>query len=349
MANILVAGGAGFIGSNVALYFNKKGHNITVLDNLSRSKLLNKPDHPCDQNWKMLQRVAPEIELIKGDIRDFDLLEKVYKVHNFDIIFQMAGQTAITTSIENPREDFENNVVGTFNLLEAARKWSNEKPTFIFCSTNKVFGENPNIIKLVEKELRYEAADPNFNGINENFSIDLTEHTPYGASKLAADIYVQEYGKLYGMKTGVFRMSCIYGPNQISFEDQGWVVHIINKALKDHSVNIFGNGKQVRDILWVEDLLDLHDKFINSPIDSDVFCVGGGKENTISILELIKFIEDKLEIKIERKYYPWRNADQKYYFTDISKANRILGWEPKVKAWEGVGKIVEEIKLKLKK
>lgn len=335
---VLVTGGAGFIGSNVAEYYAKKGFDVVCLDNFSRGKLLNKEiNTTC--NWDYLKNFK-NIKLIEADIRDFDKLKVAAK--DIDIIVHTAAQTAVTTSIQDPRTDFEVNMSGTFNVLEAARL-SNRSPVIIFCSTNKVYGDNVNKVHVEENLTRYAFENKFKNGVSETFPIDLCEHTPYGCSKLAADLYIQDYGHLYDLRTGVFRMSCIYGPHQFGVEDQGWVAWFIIATLLDHSLTIYGDGKQVRDILYVSDLINAYDSFINSNLKQEVFNIGGGPGNTISLLELLDLLK-KITGKCSKVHFDdWRQSDQKVYISNISKIEQKLNWSPEVDPKTGVAKVAEWI------
>src|SRR3990172_2320505 len=219
MSKLFITGGAGFIGSHAAEYFSGKGYDVVVYDNLSRAKLLGKDDKNALYNWNYLKRFK-NIKLVKGDVRDFKSLKKYGS--DADVIIHAAAQTAVTTSVVNPEPDFSVNVVGAFNVLEIARK-SKKKPAIVYCSTNKVYGHNVNRIKVLEEKTKYRFEDKYRHGIKENFSTDLCEHTPYGCSKLSGDIYMQDFSYQYGLKIGVFRMSCIYGTRQFGVEDQGWV------------------------------------------------------------------------------------------------------------------------------
>jgi CDP-paratose 2-epimerase len=205
-----------------------------------------------------------------------------------------------------------------------------------------VFGNNVNNCQIEEKSKRYEFRRNFKKGIPEEFPVDLSERTPYGTSKLCSDLYFQEYGTLYGLKTGIFRMSCIYGERQFGVEEQGWISHFIYSALKNEVLNIFGNGKQVRDILYISDLIQLFKSFINkfSQNNKNVFCIGGGPENTISVLELVEMLEEILDKEIKVKFQEWRPKDQKVYISDITKANNLLNWKPKIKPLTGVEKVV---------
>jgi CDP-paratose 2-epimerase len=218
---VLVTGGGGFIGSHVAEYYAKQRENVTVIDNLSRSKTFQMNQKAMAYNWNYLRSNYLNIKLINGDIRDFETVQKVTK--DTDVIVHLAGQVAVTTAINDPKTDFEINAVGTFNLLEGARN-SKTDPTFIYCSTNKVYGMNVNQIPVKEGKTRYYFSDQRYQkGIPEDFPVDLCEHTPYGCSKLVGDLYVQDYAHVYGLKTAVFRMSCIYGERQFGVEEQGWI------------------------------------------------------------------------------------------------------------------------------
>jgi len=335
---ILVTGGAGFVGSHVAEYFSEKGYEVIALDNLKRGEILGK-NISLEHNIEFLKGLN-SVSFVKGDIRDFSLLKNLRK--DVDIIIHTAAQVAVTTSLKNPREDFEINVIGTFNVLEAARL---SDAAVVYCSTNKVYGDNVNGIPVAEKDKRYEFADDKYrNGIPENFPIDSCEHTPYGCSKLAGDIYVQDYGHIYGLKTGVFRMSCIYGERQFGVEDQGWVAWFAIAALLNKPITIYGDGKQVRDVLYVKDLIRAYDLFINSNLKQAVFNIGGGPENTLSLLELLDLLEGLTGKRAKISYENWRPSDQKVYISDISKVKEKLRWNPRVGPREGVNKLVEWVR-----
>lgn len=336
---ILVTGGAGFIGSHVAEYYAEQGNEVIVFDNLSRAKMMGSSEKNATYNWEYLKRYG-NIDLIKGDVRDAERIEKV--AANVDVIVHAAAQTAVTTSVTDPQTDFAVNLIGTFNVLEAARK-AYSSPTGIFCSTNKVYGENVNSIELNEEHIRYTLEDGFKDGIPETFPIDLCEHTPYGCSKLAADLYVQDYARLYGLKTGVFRMSCIYGPRQFGVEDQGWVTHFAISAILGKPLTIYGDGKQVRDVLFVLDLVTAFDKFLNSDLKHGVFNIGGGPENTLSLLELLDILEKLIGKGSDVHFSNWRPSDQKVYISNISKAEIELGWQPEFDPEKGVKKLVDWI------
>jgi CDP-paratose 2-epimerase len=240
-----------------------------------------------------------------------------------------AGQTAVTTSLTDPVSDFETNVVGTFRMLEAVRAAGRPIPV-IYTSTNKVYGENVNGLGVKEAGGRYVFTSRHAAGVGETLSVDHTKHTPYGASKLAADLYVQEYGRLYGLPTAVFRMSCICGPRQFGVEDQGWVAHFVIAALRGQPLTIYGDGKQVRDVLYIDDLVGAIDAFlIRSSLASSLVCnLGGGPRFTLSLLELLDFLEGETGRRPPVRFADWRASDQRVYISDVRRAREALGWQP---------------------
>jgi CDP-paratose 2-epimerase len=338
MSRILVTGGAGFVGSHVAEYYAKRGEEVVVLDNLSRTEILGKVVGDPLYNWNYLKQYG-NVKLVKGNVRSFEQVREAAR--DVDAIIHAAAQVAVTTSIANPRIEFEINALGTFNVLEAARL---EDTSLIFTSTNKVYGENVNKIPVMEKETRYEYADPKFReGIPETFPIDLTGHSPYGCSKLAADIYVQDYAHTYGLRAGVFRMSCIYGERQFGVEDQGWVSWFAIATLTGKPITIYGDGKQVRDVLYVGDLIDASDKFLNSKLKHEVFNIGRGPKNTLSLLELLEMLKWMSSANQKVSFAEWRSADQKVYISNINKARAFLNWEPKTSPENGVKRLINWI------
>jgi CDP-paratose 2-epimerase len=338
---ILITGGAGFVGSHVAEYYAKKKEDeVIVFDNLSRAKLLGYEASNAMYNWNYLKRYD-NIELVKGDIRDAEKIKEAAK--DVDVIIHTAAQTAVTTSLENPRTDFEINALGTFNVLEAAKLGKNN-PCVIFCSTNKVYGDNVNNIPVQEKERRYELGDEKYlKGIPEDFPTDLCEHTPYGCSKFTGDIYVQDYAQRNEIDAAVFRMSCIYGTRQFGVEDQGWVAWFTIATLMNKPITIYGDGKQVRDVLYISDLVRAYDAFVQrrNEIHHDIYNIGGGSENTMSLLELLDILKDLTDKRSAITFGNWRPSDQKVYISDITKAKRELGWKTEVNPKEGVEKLVE--------
>lgn len=339
---VLVTGGAGFVGSHVAEYY-AKGSEVLVFDNLSRAEILGKSTGDSLFNWKYLKNNYSNVKLVKGDIRNFEQVKAASK--DVDAIVHTAAQVAVTTSLSDPRTDFEINALGTFNILEVARL---NDAALVFCSTNKVYGENVNKIPVKEEGKRYSFAKEKYrNGIPEMFTIDLCGHSPYGCSKLAADLYVQDYAHTYGLKTGVFRMSCIYGVRQFGVEDQGWIAWFVIAALTNRQITIYGDGKQVRDILYVTDLTEAFSAFLNSKMKHEVFNIGGGSENTLSLLDLIDLLKELTGRSPQISIADWRPADQKVYISDISKAEKLLNWKPRVRPREGVGRLVNWVNTNL--
>ena len=336
---VLITGGAGMVGSHAAEYYAKRGEEVIVLDNLMRSKLFEYDKKSVEFNWNYLKGYK-NIKRIKGDIRDKrDVVSAIGK--GVDLCIHAAGQPGVGLSIKEPMEDFQINAFGTLNVLEVLRQKS-KGACFIYCSTNKVFGENVDKLKLIEKPKRY--VFDSGKAIAEDMPIDLTGHTPYGASKYTGDIYAQEYAHIYGMKTAVFRMSCIYGVRQFGFEDQGWIAHFIISNILKRTVTIYGDGKQVRDILYVEDLVAAYDSFFKSKIRHDVYNIGGGAENTTSLLELIDTIELGTGIKMQYKFKSWRPSDQRVYISDITKVSKALEWKPKITPAYGVKLLIDWVK-----
>jgi len=333
---ILVTGGAGFIGSHVAEHYIKAGEDVVVLDNLSRMRLLGTHARNALYNWNYLHENYAKIQLVKGDVRRLEEVKRVSK--GVDAIVHAAAQVAVTTSLKNPLLDFEINARGTLNVLEAARI---NDAAIVYTSTNKVYGENVNKIPVKKRGKRYYFADAKYkNGIDEDFPVDLCGHSPYGCSKLAADLYVQDYGSTYGMKTGVFRLSCIYGERQVGVEDQGWLSWFAIATLTNKHLTIYGDGKQVRDALWVDDLVSAFDKFIRSKLRHEVFNIGGGPKNTLSLLELLDLMQKLTGKRAKISFTEWRKADQRVYVSAIPKIWRKLKWKPRVRLSAGVERML---------
>ncbi|MFA5156213.1 MAG: NAD-dependent epimerase/dehydratase family protein [Candidatus Omnitrophota bacterium] len=338
---ILITGGAGLVGSHCAEFFageNPK-NKVIVLDNLMRSKIFGYDKNSVEFNWNYLKKFR-NIELIKGDVRDDrDVAKAIGK--GVDVVIHTAGQPGVPSSVRMPKEDFSINAFGTLNVLEAARKKSKDT-VIIYCSTNKVYGENVDSLALQEKESRYVFKD--ISGVSEAMLTDLTGHTPYGVSKLVGDLYVQEYSHIYKMKTAVFRMSCTYGTRQFGFEDQGWVAWFIIATLFNKPITIYGNGKQVRDMLYADDLVDAFNCFIKSDLKRGLFNIGGGPNNTISLLEFLDELKALTGKSPKVKYADWRPSDQKVYVTDTTKLEKTLGWKIKIPVREGLRKLACWIK-----
>ncbi len=332
--NYLVTGGAGFIGSNYVSRLLKRGEKVTVFDNLSRKGAA------ANLAWLRAEYGANSFRLIQADVRDAKAIEEA--AADADVIVHLAAQVAVTTSVTHPREDFEINALGTFNVLEAARI-SGRKPIFLFASTNKVYGGMDDV-EVVEQETRYMYKDLPL-GCPESQPLDF--HSPYGCSKGTGDQYVRDYARIYDLPTVVFRQSCIYGPRQFGVEDQGWAAWFIIAAVNQRPITIYGDGKQVRDVLFVEDLLDGYDLAVNNiqTAAGRVYNMGGGVVNTISIwTEFKPILEKALGQAIPTGQGDWRPGDQKVFIADIRKAEAELGWKPRVSVEDGVERLVEWVK-----
>jgi len=338
---VLITGGAGMVGSHCAEYFalSNPKNKVIVLDNLMRSKIFGYDKASVEFNWNYLKKFK-NIERIKGDVRiDRDVAKAIGK--GVDVLIHAAGQPGVLSSVRMPREDFSINAYGSLNVLEAARKKSKET-IICYCSTNKVYGENVDKIPLEELEKRYVYKD--VKGVSEQMCTDLTGHTPYGVSKLVGDLYVQEYSHIYKMKTAVFRMSCTYGTRQFGFEDQGWVAWFIIATLFNKPITIYGNGKQVRDMLYVDDLVDAFCRFIDSDLERGLFNIGGGPKNTISLLEFLDELETLTGKRPKVKFSQWRPSDQKVYISDTAKLEKTLHWKIKTGVRDGIKKLAEWVK-----
>ena len=338
---ILITGGAGLVGSHCAEFFSKNNpkNKVIVLDNLMRSKIFEYDKDSVEFNWNYLKQFK-NIERIKGDVRSEADVKKAIG-GGVDVVIHTAGQPGVPSSVRMPLEDFSINAFGTLNVLEAARKKSKDT-VIIYCSTNKVYGENVDKIALAEEDKRYVFKD--IKGVSEEMCTDLTGHTPYGVSKLVGDLYVQEYSYIYKMKTGVFRMSCTYGTRQFGFEDQGWVAWFIIATLFNKPITIYGNGKQVRDMLYADDLVDAFNLFINSNSERGLFNIGGGPDNTISLLEFLDELESLTGKRPKVNFSQWRPSDQKVYITDTTKLEESLNWKIRVKVKEGIGELTKWVK-----
>src|SRR6266702_2556343 len=318
--SVVIFGGAGFIGSNWASRLLKTTEaRVHIFDNLSRRGV--------QHNVSWLRRVAGDsdrLQITVGDVRDATLghrtVQPATEVYNF------AAQVAVTTSIDDPREDFEINVGGTLNILEAARK-SGRKPFLLFTSTNKVYGQLGSR-NLTIAPTRYRCADQ--QGVSESQPLDF--YSPYGCSKGAADQYVHDYSRMFGLPTVVFRMSCIAGPRQFGTEDQGWVAHFLYSALQGRPVIIYGDGRQVRDVLYIEDLLAAFEAAYErqETTAGQIYNVGGGADNAISLLELIERIEKLLHKRVTYRFCESRPGDQSIYLTDFTKLRQHIGWSPRI-------------------
>ena len=327
----VITGGAGFIGSNLAHRLIGEGHEVVVYDDLSR--------RGADRNVAWLRAEhGDRWALVQADVRDFEALRRA--AADASVIYHLASQVAVTSSVQDPRQDFEVNALGTFNALEAARlqSISGREPIVLYASTNKVYGGMEDVA-VVEDETGYAYRDYP-HGIPETHPLDF--HSPYGCSKGAGDQYVRDYARIYGLPTVVFRQSCIYGPRQFGIEDQGWVAWFLIAAATGQPITIYGDGKQVRDVLWVEDLLDAYQAAVNriEVAAGQVYNVGGGPENTLAVWrELGPMLEALLGRKIDVGHGDWRPGDQRIFVADIRKAARELSWQPKVSKQEGVRRL----------
>ena len=336
--HVIVTGGAGFIGSNVSAAFLRDGSRVTVFDSLARPGV--------DHNLEWLESRAPEgaLRFVRGDVRDADLVRSVVGADDVQLVFHFAAQTAVTTSLERPREDLEINVLGTHNVLEAVRRSRAAVPPMLFyTSTNKVYGALSHRASA-ERETRYTFADPDIDrfGISEQEPLDF--HSPYGCSKGAADQYVHDYARIYGLRTVVFRMSCIYGPRQFGTEDQGWVAHFMLAAAAGRALTIYGNGKQVRDLLFIDDLVRAF-RLAALHIETtagNVYNMGGGRGNSVSIWhELRPRLEQYVGRSLQVALDEWRPGDQPVYISDIREAARDFGWQPRVDIDAGLRRLWE--------
>jgi CDP-paratose 2-epimerase len=334
----LITGGCGFLGSNIASEILKQGDELIIFDSLYR--------FGSYQNKEWLETQGKFI-FIHGDIRNTNDVERTIKTHKPDVIYHLAGQVAMTTSISDPRMDMEVNVGGSFNLLNAVRLYSPES-TIIYSSTNKVYGDL--------EQFTYEETDTRYNCIEKpngfDESVNLDFHSPYGTSKGSADQYMLDFARIYGLKTVVFRHSSMFGGRQFATYDQGWIGWFTQQAInikngiQKEPFTISGNGKQVRDIAHSEDMVALYLK-ASTKIDSikgQAFNVGGGMDNSSSLLELFSFLEKELDVKMEYKELPVRESDQRVFVADLKKAKELIGWEPKVSKDEGIRKMIDWIK-----
>ncbi len=325
----LITGGAGFIGANLAHRLIGRGDDVTVFDNLSR--------RGTELNLAWLRHVhGPKaFRFVQADLRDYPALRQATR--DAGVVYHLAGQTAVTTSVIDPRGDFENNALGTFNALEAARE-AGADPLFIYTSTNKVYGGMEDVV-IEEQGSRYVYQDfP--QGMDESRPLDF--HSPYGCSKGAGDQYTRDYARIYGLRTVVLRQSCIYGYRQLGVEDQGWIAWLVIAAVTGKPITIYGNGKQVRDVLFIDDLLDLYDAVVahGDTAAGQVYNVGGGPERILSIwAEFGPMLEQLTGRPLPVSHQDWRPGDQLVCVLNTDKARRELGWSPKVSVQEGIERL----------
>jgi CDP-paratose 2-epimerase len=324
---VVITGGAGFIGCNAAARLRRRGDDVLVVDNLSRVG--------SADNARWLEEEVG-VTVTKLDLRQPDAIAQFIAKASPDFVLHCAGQVAVTTSVTDPRRDFEDNALGAFNLLEAVRLGA-PQAIVLYTSTNKVYGGMEDVgVELKDSRYRYVDLP---NGADERRPLDF--HSPYGCSKGAADQYVRDYARIYGMKTVVFRQSCIYGFRQFGVEDQGWVAWFSIRAMLGAPVTIYGDGKQVRDVLFIDDLVDAFLAAVDR-IDvaaGQVYNIGGGPQNQMSLLDLVADLDRLSGRPLDVSYADWRPGDQRIFVCDIRKAGRELGWTPKVSAREGVEKL----------
>lgn len=328
--HVLITGGCGFIGTNLAVRLLREGHPVMVLDDMSRAGVQRNLEW-LRANHRDLLRVEP------SDIRDAKAVRRA--VRRASAVFHFAAQVAVTTSLADPMSDFLVNGFGTINLLEALRALE-DPPPFFFTSTNKVYGALDDV-RLEERATRYVPRDAGLHehGVGETRPLEF--HSPYGCSKGTADQYVVDYARTFGLPATVFRMSCVYGPRQFGTEDQGWVAHFLIRALDRQPITLFGDGKQVRDILFVDDLVTalLAAWRHIDKVKGEVFNVGGGPANTTSLVELLDRLSTLHDRRPAARFEKWREADQRWYVSDTRKLEAATGWAPTVGIEEGLRRL----------
>lgn len=333
MKTLLVTGGAGFIGSHTAQHYLNKGWQVIVLDNLTRIGSAQTLD------WLRQHPNSERLDFVEGDIRDYAVLAPL--VARADVVLHAAGQTAVTKSVADPRADFDINALGTLNVLEAARESQSPEhnPVILYTSTNKVYGGMEEI-RTVLSGSRYTYIDRP-NGIGEDQPLDF--HSPYGCSKGAGDQYMRDYARIFGLKTIVLRQSCIYGVWQFGTEDQGWLAHFIISAVFDWGLTIYGDGRQVRDALYIDDLVNAYDLLITNHERSagHIFNIGGGAANAISLLELITLLDEFRGRPMRLDFDSWRPGDQRVFISDTNRLANVVGWEPGVNIRAGARKLYD--------
>jgi CDP-paratose 2-epimerase len=330
----IITGGAGFIGGHAARRLHAAGHRVVLVDNLSRRGA------EANLNWLRAQGIG---DFHRIDVADARALNELIGRHaDADAVLHLAGQVAVTTSVRDPRADFRANALGTFNVLEAVRVAAGGRPAVLYSSTNKVYG-NLEHLRVIERDGRYAYADRPF-GVDESEPLD--PHSPYGCSKCAGDQYVRDYHRIYGLKTVVFRQSCIYGTRQFGIEDQGWIAWFCVAATTGQPFVIYGDGKQVRDTLWVDDLIDAYERALAriDDVAGEVFNLGGGPAHTLSLRELVATLDRAFGRSFDPPHAGWRPGDQRIFVADVRKADRLLGWRPTVPPAAGVAQLLDWVR-----
>lgn len=329
----IVTGGAGFIGCNTVQQLLRMGYEVVVIDNLSRRGTRENLD------WLHTQG---RFTFIQQDIRDFADIQAALAQHeDADVVLHLASQVAVTTSVLNPREDFDINALGTLNLLEAIRQGQGN-PIFLLASTNKVYGKMEQLEVALQGGRYQYATLP--QGVPETAPLDF--YSPYGCSKGSADQYTIDYARIYGLRTVVFRQSCIYGVRQFGVEDQGWVAWFTIAALLERPITIFGDGRQVRDVLFIDDLVACYLQAVEhiDQTSGRAYNIGGGPENQMSLLELLTILETRLGQPIPLRFDTWRPGDQRVFVADVSKAAHDFGWQPEIGVHKGVERLFDWVR-----
>jgi len=326
----LVTGGAGFVGTNLADRIVRDGGRVLLLDSLARPGV--------EQNLRWLRDThGGRVEVEIADVRNAEAVRAA--VGRATRVFHFAAQVAVTTSLADPVDDFEVNARGTLNLLEAIRARP-APPPLVFTSTNKVYGALDDV-PLRRRNRRYEPTDAQLRlrGVGEGRPLDF--HSPYGCSKGCADQYVLDYARTFGLPAMVFRMSCIYGPHQFGTEDQGWLAHFLIQALEGRPIVVYGDGRQVRDVLFVEDLVDAFLAAMSrmASDSAQAFNIGGGPANAVSLLEILDLVAELTGASPEVRFDAWRPGDQRYYVSDTSRFGALTGWRPRVSVAQGVERL----------
>lgn len=329
--HVFITGGAGFIGCNSADHFLRRGQSVTLYDNLTRQ------GGRANLAWLHERHGGERLRVVEADVRDYDTLAATMAQTAPTVVLHLAGQVAVTASVVDPREDFEINALGTFNVLEAVRRHAPDA-ALLYASTNKVYGGMEDV-GIVRAGQRYAYADfP--HGIPETFPLDF--HSPYGCSKGAGDQYVRDYARIYGLRTLVWRQSCIYGQRQFGVEDQGWVAHFVIATVLGRPISIYGDGMQVRDVLHVDDLVAAYQLGIDrmDEFRGEVFNLGGGPQNTLAIwTEFGPLLANLAGRPVAVTYGPWRPGDQRVFVADIHRAAERLGWRPRVSPEQGIRRL----------